>query len=108
MGLSSCLIHVLPTSIGPESLHLKCHIYQVPVLGDTCCGPLMNQNLVVWSRQKESERGKEANIPWFMQRTNKTLEQGLHRSQRHRASSQGGLESLGRKVSLAGLHAPKN
>ena len=39
----------------------------------------------------------ETNILWFMQRTNKTLEQGLHHSRRHRAPSRGGLESLGMK-----------
>ena len=27
-------------------------------------GPLMDQNLVVWSQRWESERSKEANIPW--------------------------------------------
>ena len=43
-----------------------------------------------------------------MQRTNKTLEQGLHHSRRHRAPSRGGLESLGRRVSLAGFHTPEN
>ena len=42
------------------------------------------------------EREKEASISWFMQRTNKTLEQGLHCSWRHRTSSGGGLESPGR------------
>ena len=75
---------------------------------DECCGPLMDRKLVVRSRQYESEREKEANILWFMQRTNKTLEQGLHCSQRHRVPSQGGLESPGRRVSLAGFHTPEN
>ena len=43
-----------------------------------------------------------------MQKTNKALEQGLYHLSRHRASSQGGLESPGRKVSSAGFHAPEN
>ena len=43
-----------------------------------------------------------------MQKTNKALEQGLYHLCRHRASSQGGLESPGRKVSSAGFHAPEN
>ena len=30
-------------------------------------GPLMDQNLVVWSRWWVSERSKEANIPWVTQ-----------------------------------------
>ena len=30
-------------------------------------GPLMDQNLVVWSRRWESERRKEDTIPWVMQ-----------------------------------------
>ena len=43
-----------------------------------------------------------------MQKPNKALEQGLYHLCRHRASSQGGLESPGRKVSSAGFHAPEN
>ena len=43
-----------------------------------------------------------------MQRTNKTLEQGLHHSRRHRAPSRGGLESLGRRMSLEGFHTLEN
>ena len=43
-----------------------------------------------------------------MQKTKKALEQGLYHLCRHRASSQGGLESPGRKVSSAGFHAPEN
>ena len=39
-----------------------------------CWGPLMDRNLVVRS---ESEREKEADIPWFTQRTNKVLDTGL-------------------------------
>ena len=50
----------------------------------------------------------ETNIPWVTWKTSKALEQGLHHSRRHRASSQGGLESPGRRVSSAGFHAPEN
>ena len=64
-----------------------------PCLGATCCCPSTDWNLVVQSQRQESEREKEANIPWFMQITNKTLEQGLHCAQRHRVPSRGGLES---------------
>ena len=41
----------LPTSIGLESLHPKCCVYQARVLGATCWGSLMHQNLVVRSWQ---------------------------------------------------------
>ena len=43
-----------------------------------------------------------------MQTTNKTLEQGLHHSRRHRMPSAGGLESPGRKMSSVGFHTPDN
>ena len=66
------------------------------------------------SHRKESvekagiEREREASIPWGTWKINKALTQDLYRSQRHRASSRGGLESPGRKVSSAGFHAPKS
>ena len=50
-------------------------------------GPLMDRNLVARSRRLESERRKEANIPWVTQKTNEALGQGLYRSRRHRAPS---------------------
>ena len=34
---------------------------------ESCWGPLMDQNLVVQSQRWESERRKEANIPWITQ-----------------------------------------
>ena len=43
-----------------------------------------------------------------MQETNKALGQGLYHSCRHRAPSQRGLESPGRKMSSAGFHTPEN
>ena len=42
-----------------------------------CWGPLMDRDLVVWSRRSESKREKESDIPWFTQRTNKVLDTGL-------------------------------
>ena len=38
----------------------------------------------------------------------KSLTQDLHHSRRHQAHSQGGLRSLGRKVSTMGLHTPES
>ena len=38
-----------------------------------------------------------------MQRTNKTLEQGLHCSLKHRAPSRGGLKSPSRRMSSVGF-----
>ena len=66
------------------------------------------------SHRKESvekagiEREREASIPWGTWKINKALTQDLYRSQRHRASSRGGLESPGRKLSSAGFHGPEN
>ena len=64
------------------------------------------------SRGKESveEGGKERERPIFLGvhgKTNKALSQDLYRSRRRRVSSRGGVESLGRKVSLAGFCALK-
>ena len=42
-----------------------------------------------------------------MQRTNKTLEQGLHHSRRHRVPSRGALGSPGRRMSSAGFYTPE-
>ena len=62
-----------------------------------------------WIRVNEKKaKERETYIPWVTWKTNKALEQGLYHSRRHRMSSQGGLENPGRKVSSAGLHAPKN
>ena len=36
----------------------------------------MDWDLVVWRRQEESERKKEADTPWFMQKTNKVSHEG--------------------------------
>ena len=61
---------------------------------------------------------KEADIPWFTQKTNKALDTELasltkapgapSRRGRHRAPSREGLRSPGRRVSKMGLHAPEN
>ena len=61
-----------------------------------------------WTLVNEKEEGKrerESSISWVTWKTNKAHTQDLYRSQRHRASSQGGLESLGKKVSSVGFHA---
>ena len=55
-------------------------------------------------RKREKER--ESSISWVTWKTNKAHTQDLYRSRRHRTSSQGGLESLGEKVSSVGFHAP--
>ena len=57
--------------------------------------------------EKERERERESRISQFMWKTNKAHVQDLYHSRRHRASSQGGLESEGEKVSLEGFHTPK-
>lgn len=46
-----------------------------------CCDPLMDQNLAVQSWRARKWKRERSNIPWFTQRTNKTLEQGLHCSE---------------------------
>ena len=56
-----------------------------------CWGPLMDQNLVVWSRLIRKQRGeKEADIPWFMQKANKAPAWGLLCSQRPQVPSKWG------------------
>ena len=54
-------------------------------------------------RKREKER--ESSISRVTWKTNKARAQDLYHSQRHRASSQGGLESPGKKVSSVGFHA---
>ena len=51
------------------------------------------------SLTKKRIKEREANISWDAWKTNKALTQGLYHSQRHKASSRGGLESPGGKVS---------
>ena len=81
-----------------------------------CWGPLMDQNLVVWSQWLESKRQKEAAIPWFTQKGNKASSTGLALfteasgalsiEWRRRAPSREGLRSLGRKVNSESLCTP--
>ena len=56
-------------------------------------------------KKKERKRERESSISQVTWNTNIALSQDLYHSWRHRASSQGGLESLGKKVSSVGLHA---
>ena len=61
---------------------------------------------------------KEADIPWFTQKTNLALDTELasltkapgapSRRGRHRAPSREGLRGPGRRVSTTGLHTPGN
>ena len=57
--------------------------------------------------KKESIRERESSISRVTWKSNKAHTQDLYRLGRHRASSQGGLESPGNKVSLVGFHAPE-
>ena len=57
-------------------------------------------------RKREKERERESSISRVMLKTNKAHAQDFYHSLSHRASSQGGLESLGEKVSSVGFHAP--
>ena len=71
---------------------------------------LLSWNWLVSQKESVEKRGREreANIPRGTWKTNKALSQDLYRSQRRRASSRGGLESPGGKVSSAGFHALKS
>ena len=57
---------------------------------------------------EEKGRERETNIPRVTWKTNKALTQGLYCSRRYGASSRGGLECSGRKVSSAGFDTPKS
>ena len=57
-------------------------------------------------KETERERERESSISQVTWKTNKAHTQDLYISRRHRVSSQGGLESLGEKVSSAGFQAP--
>ena len=62
-------------------------------------------------KESVEKRGRERERPVFLGLRGKPIKpytQDLYRSRRHRASSRGGLESLGRKVSSAGFHALKS
>ena len=69
----------------------------------------IDQGLVDQSQWKErgKRRERESSISRVTWKTNKVHIQDLYCSRRHGASSQGGLENPGKKVSLAGFHAPK-
>ena len=56
---------------------------------------------------EKKERKRESSISRVTWKTNKAHTQDSHHSRRHRASSQGGLESPGKKESSVGFHTPK-
>ena len=58
-------------------------------------------------KERERKRERESSISRVMWKTNKAHAQDLYCPRRHRASSQGGLESPGEKVSSVGFQAPK-
>ena len=70
----------------------------------------MDQNLVIGVNDKKvKEREKEADIPWFTQKTNKALDTGL--ALIHIGTgppSCEGLANPGTKVSSTGFCTPKN
>ena len=107
VGLPSHLSHnpVLNDLSRSQSLRPKCREYHVPV----------QVPLVVvfyrpghgdWSWRKEREKKRESSISRVTWKINEAHAQEYH-SWRHRASSQGGLESPGMNVSSVGFHAPK-
>ena len=68
---------------------------RIPTL--LCWGPLMDRNLVVWSRPiRKYSREKEADIPWFMQKANKAPAQDLLCSRRPQAPSRWGESAFSR------------
>ena len=58
-------------------------------------------------RKREKERKRKSSISWVTWNTDKAHAQDLYHSQRHRACSQGGLESPDKRKSSAGFHALK-
>ena len=68
----------------------------------------MDGNLVVGVDNKKVKERKGLIFLGLCREPIKPLTQGLYHSQKHRASSRGGLESPGKKVSSAGFHAPEN
>ena len=57
-------------------------------------GPLMDRNLVVWSRRQESKREKEADISWFTRKANRVLVLGSCCCSRHRVPSRVGEDTM--------------
>ena len=109
VGLSSHLSHKprLTNLSKSQSLCPERHKCQVPVqVPLVAVFYRLGPGDQTW--RKERKRKRVSSISWVMWKTNKAHAQDLYRPWRHRASSQGGLESLGEKVSSAGLHAPKN
>ena len=86
-----------PLSVFHHSF-LSAHIY--------CCGLLQTGTWEPESIEKR-EKERESSISRATWKTNKAHAQDLNCSRRHRASSQGGLQSPGEKVSSVGFHVQK-
>ena len=56
--------------------------------------------------ERKRDKERESSISRVTWKTNKSHVQDLYCSRSHRASSQGGLESPGKKVSSVGFHTP--
>ena len=89
-----------------EGNHLRSAIKKEKQLWE-CCSLLETGTWGLQSTKRKREKDRKSNIPGVMWKTNKAHTQDLYHSRRHRASSQGGLESLGEKVSSVGFHALK-
>ena len=61
-----------------------------------------------WWKERGKRRERESSISRVTWKTNKAHAQDSYRSWRHRVSSQGGLESPGKRVTSAGFHTPEN
>ena len=108
VGLSSHLSHKprLTNLSKSQSLCPERHKCQVPVqVPLVAVFYRLGPGDQTW--RKERKRKRVSSISRVMWKTNKAHAQDLYRPWRHRASSQGGLESLGEKVSSVGFHAPK-
>ena len=82
-------LDILLSQFGTSSLfHVRFWLLLLDL--HTCCGPLMDWNLVVRSRRQESKGEKEADIPWFTQKANKAPAWGLLCLWRPQAPSQWG------------------
>ena len=94
----------LPDLSRSQLLHPEYCEFQVPVQAPLV-GPYRRGPSGLESTKRKTEKERESSISQVMWKTSKAHTQDLYHSQRHMASSQGGLESLGEKVSSVGFHA---